>query len=259
MTRVEGAPEGAVAGPEEFAAAVEAARGSGARWGASDAVLGVLTLFTVGAVLGGLAAELPAGAEPATAVALLLSYAAACAVAVWRPRTGAGGLRATIGLAPPRGTDATLVVVASVVLYVLSVLAVVGLQQLPWLSGADADNASFLADTSLGERVLLVVLVVVAAPVVEEVLFRGVMLHGLTRRWGFWPATAVSSVLFGVLHMLAADSAGAAVLLAASTAVLGVGLCLLVRRTGRIGPGVVVHASRNAFVVLLVLSGSGGV
>lgn len=43
-------------------------------------------------------------------------------------------------------------------------------------------------------------LATVAAPVVEESFFRGLMFTGLLR-WGFWPAAAVSAAAFTVAHL----------------------------------------------------------
>jgi membrane protease YdiL (CAAX protease family) len=44
------------------------------------------------------------------------------------------------------------------------------------------------------------VLASIAAPLAEEVLFRGVIFGGLMR-WGFWPAAAISSFLFAGAHI----------------------------------------------------------
>lgn len=48
---------------------------------------------------------------------------------------------------------------------------------------------------------LLVVAVVVLAPLGEELLFRGLLLRGLVRRIRFWPAAAISSLLFAAAHV----------------------------------------------------------
>lgn len=42
---------------------------------------------------------------------------------------------------------------------------------------------------------------VVVAPVVEEIVFRGVLLHRWQAKWGTGRAVAASSVLFGLLHI----------------------------------------------------------
>jgi membrane protease YdiL (CAAX protease family) len=63
----------------------------------------------------------------------------------------------------------------------------------------------------------------------------------------------LTSIAFGVLHMASLDAAGAALALATGT--MGLGLCLLARRTGRLGPGIGVHALRNALAIGFVALG----
>lgn len=48
--------------------------------------------------------------------------------------------------------------------------------------------------------VLFGILAVIAAPIGEEVLFRGVVFGGLSR-WGFWPAAIPSGFLFALSHV----------------------------------------------------------
>jgi uncharacterized protein len=52
--------------------------------------------------------------------------------------------------------------------------------------------------TPLG-GVLLVLVVVVGAPVVEELFFRGLLLRG-SNAVGRWPAVIISSIVFGLVH-----------------------------------------------------------
>ena len=101
--------------------------------------------------------------------------------------------------------------------------------------------------------VAMLLAAVVVAPVVEELLFRGLLLQGLMLRFGFWPAALVSSLFFGVLHTGSLDAAGAALALATGT--MGLGLCVLARRTGRLAPGIGVHALRNAVALSVVAFG----
>ena len=42
---------------------------------------------------------------------------------------------------------------------------------------------------------------VIAAPVLEELIFRGIILDGLLKRYPTWTAIFVSSLLFGLVHM----------------------------------------------------------
>ena len=78
-----------------------------------------------------------------------------------------------------------------------------------WLQSIGVEPAlqepteQFSEALSSGEPVTvgaLAFLAVVAAPVIEEILFRGVIFGGLTARWGVWPAAIVSGFAFAVIH-----------------------------------------------------------
>jgi membrane protease YdiL (CAAX protease family) len=60
-----------------------------------------------------------------------------------------------------------------------------------------------MADLFLSEErpVALFFLLVVVAPVTEELLFRGVILRGLLRRFHPWVAIGMSSALFAIVHL----------------------------------------------------------
>jgi len=49
-------------------------------------------------------------------------------------------------------------------------------------------------------NLLMVFTFLVVAPVTEEFLFRGILLHRWTTKWGITPALIISSILFGLLH-----------------------------------------------------------
>nr|WP_269204652.1 CPBP family intramembrane glutamic endopeptidase [Motilibacter deserti] len=97
---------------------------------------------------------------------------------------------------------------------------------------------------------VVAVLSVVVAPVVEELLFRGLLLRGLMTRLRFWPAALISSALFGLMHAPTALTGAPAVVL--HTGALGLVLCLLTRRTGRLVPAVLVHALHNGLALAAV-------
>lgn len=48
---------------------------------------------------------------------------------------------------------------------------------------------------------LLVLGAVVLAPIVEEIVFRGVLFQALRRRLGLWPGALISSLAFGFIHV----------------------------------------------------------
>lgn len=220
----------------------------GRTWGVRDALLGVLAVpvaLGVGLVVLLLGPGLPGlvGTIVATLALTILTV-----LLVRRAARQSGGSRRALGLGPPVPSDLLRVLGWAVLLLVVQVVVVALLVQLvPGLRGATPQNVGFVRDQPVAGVAVVVVLAVVVAPVVEELLFRGVVLRGLMLRTGFWPAAVTSSALFGLFH--AQGGAADAVLLAVATGVFGVGLCVLVRRTGRLAPAIGVHALRNALAV----------
>jgi uncharacterized protein len=119
------------------------------------------------------------------------------------------------------------------------------------------DIADIIAspETTTLLKMFLFVAAALFAPVIEEVLFRGVLLQALMRR-GRFLAISVSSAAFAAIHMtgLPADSflASAAVVLPPLFA-LGVLLCWLTLKTGRLGPAIFLHSGWNVLAALILL------
>ena len=225
----------------------------GRSWGVRDALLGLLavpgSLLAPGLLL--LVVDLPGSVLVALASVVLCGLAA---LAVRRPARQSGGIGRALGFDLPGWSDVGLVLGWSVLLFLAQAAAgILVALAVPALRGVAPDNTSVLVGLPVAELVLVAVAAVVIAPVVEELLFRGLLLQGLMLRIGFWPAALLSSLAFGVLHMASLDAAGAALALATGT--MGLGLCVLARRTGRLGPGIGVHALRNALAIGFVAFG----
>jgi len=87
----------------------------------------------------------------------------------------------------------------------------------------------------------------------EELMFRGVLLHGLMTRLRVLPAVLVSSALFGAVHALNVFITGdlsASLLQALAAALQGVGIAAVRVRTGSLWPMVVVHAFYDCGLLL---------
>jgi membrane protease YdiL (CAAX protease family) len=84
---------------------------------------------------------------------------------------------------------------------------------------------------------LLGVTLVVAAPVGEELLFRGLSLRGMERRYGFWPAAWIVSVVFASIHL---NLTGFPALFLVSLL-----LCWVTSRTGTLLPAILMHSAYN--------------
>lgn len=232
----------------------ELAADPGRTWGVPDALLAVAVVplsLLASVLLLSLLPDVPTAAAVTGATALL---GLAALLAVRRPARQSGGLERALGFAPPLWSDTGLIVRWSLLLLLVQSGAVVLARlAVPALRNVPVENAGFLRDQGPGALVLLAVAAVLVAPVLEELLFRGVVLHGLMLRTGFWPAAVVSSVCFGALHATAVGLEGLPIVLA--TGVFGLGLCVLTRRTGRLGPAIGVHALRNALAVAAVALG----
>jgi membrane protease YdiL (CAAX protease family) len=93
---------------------------------------------------------------------------------------------------------------------------------------------------------VVALLAVVTAPIIEEVVFRAMLLRSLAARLGVADRIAVASVIFGVGHLSASVSWQTNLMMLVLTGVFGAAMCLLARATGRLGPGLVAHTLTNA-------------
>jgi membrane protease YdiL (CAAX protease family) len=165
-------------------------------------------------------------------------------------RWGTGHVRTDLG-ATIRPIDAALglaVVFISLQAERIALL-LVELLHLPVRTNTEGLSAS-------GDRALyltLAAIAIVAAPLVEELFFRGLLLSALRSRLGPVSAVAVQAVVFGGYHAAPVygwGNVGLVVILSSVGAVFGAAAQL----TRRLGPSMVGHALLNAavFVVLLV-------
>jgi membrane protease YdiL (CAAX protease family) len=107
-----------------------------------------------------------------------------------------------------------------------------------------------LPSATVAEVAVLAVPLVILAPVAEELMFRGLILRTFLRRMPFWPAAVLSTLLFGLAHTYEVATLAGALTLAASVGVLGLVNCYLVRITGRLAPGMMLHATANGVAVI---------
>jgi hypothetical protein len=155
--------------------------------------------------------------------------------------------RAFLALRPPRTTWWRAAGIAAVVIVTVFVVSAVvaqfanaereqGLIPEHWDSSRIAPFAAFC------------LVVVVIAPIVEELLFRGVG-YALLARFGQYAAIVLVGLSFALVHGLIA---GFAVI-----AVFGAGLAYLRAKTDSIYPGMLLHASFNAFGLAIGIATGG--
>ena len=93
---------------------------------------------------------------------------------------------------------------------------------------------------SFGSVPVQILLIVIAAPISEEVCFRGLLYGGLRRRLPRVAAALLVGVIFGALHATTGVSAVPPLI------AFGFVFCLLYEKTGSIVPGIILHMLNNS-------------
>jgi membrane protease YdiL (CAAX protease family) len=97
---------------------------------------------------------------------------------------------------------------------------------------------------SFGSLPIQVLLIAIAAPVSEEICFRGMLFGGLRRSLPRLAAALVSALIFGGLHALTGLSAVPPLI------AFGFILALLYEKTGSIVPGIILHMLNNSVALI---------
>jgi membrane protease YdiL (CAAX protease family) len=110
-----------------------------------------------------------------------------------------------------------------------------------------ADQLGF--DQSLLGAISAALLIVIVAPVAEEVFFRGFFFGGLRARLPFPWAALLSGLFFGSIHLTTGDAA-----VAVQLSVLGIVLAYLYERTGSLWAPIALHTINNALAFIVLVS-----
>ena len=97
---------------------------------------------------------------------------------------------------------------------------------------------------ALGALPVQILLIVIAAPISEEVCFRGMLFGGLRTRLPRIPAALLGGLIFGALHATTGISAVPPLIF------FGFVLSLLYERTGSIVPGILLHMLNNSVALV---------
>ena len=93
----------------------------------------------------------------------------------------------------------------------------------------------------------------VGAPLIEELVFRGVLQRSLTKVVGAPAAIAAQALLFAAYHFVP-DGSGYSTFYFAALAVFGAAAGIAAERTGRLGPGMVAHFLNNLLPILVLVA-----
>ncbi len=216
-----------------------------ANWGPAAAVLGVILALGAGILLsipgvilghrsgGDLTTFGNVWVQAATAIGFLL---VPMAIASWRGATSLGEVLARLGLRSFRPSELKWVAVA-----IVAYLAFSAFYAQLIVEPHQKDIAE-----GFGPVPVQVLLIVIAAPISEEVCFRGMLFGGLREKLPMLAAALISALIFGGLHATTGVTAVPPLIF------FGFLLALLYERTGSILPGILLHMMNNALALALL-------
>jgi membrane protease YdiL (CAAX protease family) len=223
-------------------------------WGLGDVaagwVIGVVASITIGGLILAGAGYTNTTDAPMWLLAILQVplWFGLLGVPVWASRTKGNGVTEDFGFSM-RPSD----VWRGLGIGVFAQLVLVPLVSWPWLqllgksSHELEQSARDLTDKAHGIGVvLLVIIVVVGAPIIEELFFRGLTLRSLERRWGTTAAVLGSALLFGVTHF--------EFLQLPALVLFGLIAAWLTVHYRRLGPSIWAHVGFNLTTVLILLA-----
>jgi len=214
-----------------------------ARWRGRLAVPAVAAGFIAGQLVALGIVEAAGGSDASlavAAVAFVLADLIALAVVLWAASRGTDRLgAATLGI---RRTRAFWPAVGWTAAVYFGVASLEGLWVLivgaPETTGATAETPTVVTG------LLVLLALAVAAPIAEEIAFRGYLFPALTRWRGPWVGAALTGVLFAGAHAGVYPVKFLPALIA-----FGFGACVLFWLTGSLLPCIALHAFNNSIVV----------
>jgi membrane protease YdiL (CAAX protease family) len=214
-------------------------------WGPGAAVLGVVLALGVGVMLGipgALIGGTDSDGELSTTGNVLAQLGTALgfllvpmALVAWRGSSGLGEILRRLGVRSFAVGEALKWTAAAVGAYLLFAMLYSTLITPP----EQEDIAA-----GFGALPVQILLIVILAPLAEELLFRGYLFGGLREKLSRWPAALIAGVLFGGLHALTGLSAVPPLIF------FGVVLCLLYEKTGSVVPAIILHLLNNSVALL---------
>jgi uncharacterized protein len=228
------------------------------RWGLGDVAVGLVVAIAGAGLVNSLLLTAtgrtgqPVGDLPLSLVAIgqLGLWAGLLGVPIWVAHTKGRGARRDFRITATR-RDVVVGVVTGALLQIPVLPLVYG--PILWLLDRTVEDLEGPART-LTDRatdplgvVLLVLIVGIGAPVVEEIFYRGLLQGALLKRGVRpWLAIVATSVVFGAMHLQ--------VLQLPALVLFGVLAGVLAHRYGRLGPAIAAHVAFNMVTVVTLLA-----
>ena len=225
-----------------------------ARWRVRDVIYAFLAGIA-GSIVVTLAVLL-AGADPLEPVGFSLVFAGQFAgsllvIVLLSRRRGSGSLAADTGFVlRPRdwwGVPAGMVLQLAIALLTAPLVF--------WLFGNDPPEQSVsgiadASDTLIGQ-LFIILSVAVLAPIIEEIIFRGMLLNVLRRSLSVWPSILISAAVFAGVHLVDPN----AIAVVPGLFLLGIVLAWVALRRGDISLAIAMHSGINLLAAISLVWG----
>jgi membrane protease YdiL (CAAX protease family) len=225
------------------------------RWGLGDAALGWVLAQVGGAIAAAIVLAL--NDDITDFEDLSLAWVAVAQLGLWFGMLGVPLVASKLkGHGPVQdyglrseGWDAPLGFAAGLLTQLLLIPLLYG--PIFWLTDLDSsdleDPARGLTDRATDSFgvTMLILIVGIGAPIVEEIFYRGLLQRSLERRFGVWPGILGSALLFGLSHFQ--------LLQLPALVLFGIVLGLLAHRTGRLAAPIAAHIVFNMTTVLFLV------
>lgn len=179
--------------------------------------------------------------SPVSMLLVMATYVGMGGAALWAARR-TGDVRRALGLVAPASWPRAIGLALGTVVVALMVSAALE----PIFHGADAqgvvpDSGRPPGFGPIAGVILAYLAVAVAGPIVEELIFRGLLTAGFRRRLGAWRTAVITAALFAVVHFI--PRVMPAVFL------LGLALAFVYERIGSTAPGILIHCVYNGIAL----------
>lgn len=180
-------------------------------------------------------------------------YGGLAVLVVWSCRRyGTGSPRADLGFRF-QWSDLGWGVLLFIGTRIVQAMVTLPLIAIPSLRVSSEHHSDVLRGQPIEMLITLLIVGVLVAPVVEELVFRGVLLRSLLDEVGGAGAAVVQGVLFGVYHF-SPDMGLYNIVLITANGTFGVIFGFVARARRSLGTGVVAHAITNASALTFVLA-----
>lgn len=162
-----------------------------------------------------------------------------------------------LGLVKPKIQD-LYYAIAGIGTYIISyvVVASVLAAAIPALNVDQKQDTGFDTSSSGPMLVFIFIALVILPPLVEEIIVRGFIFSGLRKGLSFLRSAVITSVLFGLAHLMGGEGGSAIWIAVVDTFVLSMVMVYIRERSGSLWPSIGLHACKNlvAFLTLFILT-----